>query len=745
MPKSSLRISPATNVVLRKRAAYISDGCKPIEKPQIYLRVTLWFLFVTLCNVFSNSVSAQTPSKSQIINQAIQNAIENIGSGIDLEELEYNLSWYYDHPLDLNIATQEQLQDLGLLNELQIESLLRHRQQYGKLLSIYELQAVQNFDLLTIRRILPFVRVEAQPEQKPLVSKNELLIDAGRQLEPSAGYTYPNPNLRFLGDPNSLFLRYNYRLGDRFGIGLAAAKDAGEEFFEGSQKNGFDFYSAHLFYSPLSSGEGTGVRLKSLIIGDYQVQFGQGLVCWNSVTFNKTADVLRIARSSRGIVPNRTVNDAYFFRGAAATFELPLHVIARHEAISKISITPFASYHKLDGHPRQDSSLTAEDALAVMLSTDYHRNLSELQSQKQITERLAGINADYQLNHFTVGFTALSGQRFFSNDSISYSDPTEEFRSYGIHYSWQYRNLYLFGETASSSTLRGICLLGDLSPISTIQGLIITLNPKLDLALSYRNFSPDFNNPYAYAFGNNTNARNEQGIYSAINYAILSTLRLSAYADIFNYPAAKYRVDAPSSGFEYLTDLLYAPDKKLKLEIRYQIIRQQQNFLSDIEKSALLLPVTTQHLRVTLDFIPSERWLLEPRIEFSQYQAQKDSFGHADPTEAPGFMAYQDVTYTFKDFPLQLIGRYTFFDISNFYARIYTVESNMRYAFSIPSFDGQGCRYYLLANYKLKHGLTVSVRFARTVYYDREIISSGVSQINAPHKSEVRVQMRWVF
>src|SRR5207248_6185832 len=95
---------------------------------------------------------------------------------------------------------------------------------------------------------------------------------------------------------------------------------------------------------------------------------------------------------------------------------------------------------------------------------------------------------------------------------------------------------------------------------------------------------------------------------------------------------------------------------------------------------------------------------------------------------ASGFLAYQDVTYTFKSCPLLLMARYTFFDISNYAARIYTVESNVRYAFSVPSFDGQGCRYYLLAQYRLTRGLTLSARFARTVYYDREIISSGVSQ-----------------
>ena len=62
-------------------------------------------------------------------------------------------------------------------------------------------------------------------------------------------------------------------------VSFTGEKDAGEEFFQGSQKNGFDFYSAHLFVQ----GFGT---IKQLAIGDFQAQFGQGLTFWSGLAFD---------------------------------------------------------------------------------------------------------------------------------------------------------------------------------------------------------------------------------------------------------------------------------------------------------------------------------------------------------------------------------------------------------------------------------------------------------------------------
>ena len=82
-----------------------------------------------------------------------------------------------------------------------------------------------------------------------------------------------SPNSRYKGDPTKLYTRYRYKYGNHISLGFTAEKDAGEEFFTGTQPNGFDFYSAHFFLR----NQGF---VKQLAIGDFQAQFGKGLTYW---------------------------------------------------------------------------------------------------------------------------------------------------------------------------------------------------------------------------------------------------------------------------------------------------------------------------------------------------------------------------------------------------------------------------------------------------------------------------------
>src|SRR3546814_1029555 len=76
---------------------------------------------------------------------------------------------------------------------------------------------------------------------------------------------------------------------------------------------GFDFYSAHLLLKP-----SRGV-FKKIVLGDYLLQFGQGLVLWNGFSLGKGPAALNIARQGRGIRAHSSAGESYFFRGLATT------------------------------------------------------------------------------------------------------------------------------------------------------------------------------------------------------------------------------------------------------------------------------------------------------------------------------------------------------------------------------------------------------------------------------------------
>src|SRR5688572_26406486 len=61
---------------------------------------------------------------------------------LNYQELYENIALLLSNKIDLNKATEEELRFLNLLSELQIQSLIKYRQENGDLLSVYELQAV---------------------------------------------------------------------------------------------------------------------------------------------------------------------------------------------------------------------------------------------------------------------------------------------------------------------------------------------------------------------------------------------------------------------------------------------------------------------------------------------------------------------------------------------------------------------------------------------------------------------------
>ena len=64
---------------------------------------------------------------------------------------------YFDDPININMTNGVDLEDLGLLTDVQVSDLLLHRKLHGKFISIYELQSLTYWDMETIYLLLPFI------------------------------------------------------------------------------------------------------------------------------------------------------------------------------------------------------------------------------------------------------------------------------------------------------------------------------------------------------------------------------------------------------------------------------------------------------------------------------------------------------------------------------------------------------------------------------------------------------------
>lgn len=109
-----------------------------------------------------------------------------------------------------------------------------------------------------------------------------------------------------------------------------------------------------------------------------------------------------------------------------------------------------------------------------------------------------------------------------------------------------------------------------------------------------------------------------------------------------------------------------------------------------------------------------------------------------------GILFYQDIALDMEHWGLSLHGRIAFFNTDSYDERLYAYEDDVYYTFTIGSYYYQGIRGYLVLHYKYKC-FHCWLRLSRTHYLNRTSIGSGLNEIKAPHKTELRAQIMFNF
>ncbi|MBK7946351.1 MAG: helix-hairpin-helix domain-containing protein [Flavobacteriales bacterium] len=148
-----------------------------------------------------------------VIEQRIEAAAEQLGGDaeVDLTNLFELLTDRYTDPIDLNNATAEDLNALLLLTDVQVSALLQHIRRNGKLLSLYELQAINSWDATTINLVRPFITVRENALATRAFAEGD--PEAGRPRIHAAQHHEHRIAARIHGSPQ--FLRQGLRLLQR--------------------------------------------------------------------------------------------------------------------------------------------------------------------------------------------------------------------------------------------------------------------------------------------------------------------------------------------------------------------------------------------------------------------------------------------------------------------------------------------------------------------------------------------------
>ncbi len=667
----------------------------------------------------------------------IEKKIENIAEGSDQEQdytnLVDDLIEISRNPLNLNRASREDLQQLNMLDELQINNLIAHIAKHGKLMNLYELQSIDGWDLNTILSLKPYIKVDDNTDVPQLSWKNifkngksQIFTRWQQTLEKSAAYQpatdsqlAASPNSHYPGSPYRLYARYVFKYSNNVQFGVTGEKDAGEQFFKGNQKQGFDFYSAHLVLRNVTPW------LKTIAVGDFQAQFGQGITLWTGLAFGKTADPYSVKRNAIGIRPYTSVDENRFLRGGAATFKF-----------WKLESSIFYSNKKIDGNLLISVIDTTNDEDVQVTAFDqsgYHRTVSEMGKRKTIGESLVGGHLAYRNKTANIGFTAVNSK--YSVDILPGSELYKQFNlagasntNLGLDYSFTFRNINFFGETGMSQN----------GAFGSINGVFWMLDPKFTLIAVRRDFQPRYQSRYGNAITENTLPSNESGTYIGFRAILGRGWGVQGYADYFTFPWLKSQIDAPSHGWDYLMRLTFTPSKTFDAYFQVRQRQKQKNAPDITEGINPLVNLDQTNFRFNISYRVSPSFKFRNRAEMILL---KNVNGHMEK----GFMIYQDISYAAIGSPITVSARYALFDTDSYNSRIYAYENDVLYAFSIPGLYYKGSRYYITLKYHVSRGIDVWLRFAQTVYTNKSEISSGVNAIDGPTRSELKAQVRFSF
>lgn len=646
------------------------------------------------------------------IEAVIESILENLGEETDATLIIEDLEGFASEPLNINTAGRNELSRLHLLNDIQIQKLIDYRIEFGPVYSIYELNAVDGFNPEILQKLEPFIwfgPVEEKPEslkEKLKYGRHEVLLRTlGIAQKPSGYKQRDDGTIPFEGNRFRYYSRYRFR-ADNISAGITAEKDPGEAFFAGSNKTGFDYYSAHISFklSPV---------FENVTAGDFVVRAGQGLVLWQGYSFGKSVYALEISKTNQGIRPYTSTDENRFFRGLSTTLNF---------SGTRVGLFYSQKY--------SDANLAFNDSqgnyFTSLQTSGYHRTENEISDKNSVKDVNAGAIVSKQFTHLKLGFSFL--YHHFEIPFIRVNQPYNRFRFSGkenlvagADYLFSKGKYQLFGEAAISKS-KGKAF---------IHGAVAHLHDQFQLSALFRHFDKNYHALWATPFAEGSTAENETGLYIGTRILPVKFVTLSAYSDFYRSKWIKYTTAGPSEGWEAFAQTDFHFSEKLEFYLRYKNEMRDHKF----KQSGRYInqPEQFRKSRLHFQYLLNESVKLKTRFEHVFYSGLESE---------NGYLVFQDVQFSPVSIPLDLSARVAWFHTESYNSRIYAYENDLLYTFSIPAYFGKGFRTYINLKYIFSDNVECWFKLANTLRRDVETLSSGYSEIDGNQKTEVKFQLR---
>lgn len=640
------------------------------------------FVFLALC--LSQAHAQETEAallEEQIRDRSV--TAEEAGDPAD-EGLTWERGLSLRRKLPINSIEPASLGELMGLTSLQVEAFETYRRRLGPFVDPLELQAVPGWDESTVRRVLPWVHVDEAIDlpvllrTRSLAGTHTLLLRTGLSTtDVAASASADGAGKPHEGSPANMLFRYGYRYGNLMQWGLTLEKDAGERFPGKKLMSLADFTSGHF-----ALRDWRGLRV--FVIGDYQVNLGQGLTHWQGMAFRKTSDAMMTLRQGHALRPYAGTDENRFHRGLALEW-----------GRGGWSFAAFLSGRRLDANRVDDSVGSGGAYVSSLLTSGLHRTDGESADRDALGMRALGGRVAVSTRWGRLGLNGIAG-RFglpIRKDPQPYNLHAlsgHTWSNLSVDYGVSFRNAHAFGELAVDG--RG--------GLALVMGVLASLHPRLDLAWVSRGIEPRYRALHANAFTEQAEPTNEVGHYAGICLRLPGGWKADAWMDVFRFPWLRYRVDRPSSGLGALVNLAWTPDRKTEVILRWQREVREMNESEGMEALPVLAQVPRSGIRCQVSYHAGPEWMVRARVE----GVRAVSSGVVEE----GFLCHFDLQCRPARVPWRLMGRLALYETGGYASRIYGFENDVPYRSAMSAFYGKGVRAYLVGGWRVRRNGSVS-------------------------------------
>ena len=612
----------------------------------------------------------------------------------------------YSLPLNVNQLDPANPLTSALFSMAQSRALSKHIRKYGPLQSVYELQMIPGFDEDDLNRLLPYV--STGPFRSPRGEWTGFVsFTTGRVIPKQEGFkkTYIRG---FLGDPMRHIVQAQLHAGNSLRLGITLEKDRGEKtrWKPGEGWFGFDHLSGYVAY------EGLG-NVRQVVVGTLLATWGQGLVMGSGFHMRPGRNATgTVKKPSSGLIPTQTLSEANYLQGIGIVLEQ-----------GPIQLSLIGTHHQLD------ASIDVNGTISTIRSSGLHRTEGEVQARNKARVNDVAAKLEFlPTQNFrlgVIGMRTLFDHPYEKILKSQGSSPANVTTLGSVFFELRPKNIVLFGEGSLNQSREHAWLVGAL----------ISFNKEFTGLIALRDYSRQFFSFRSYnAFGQSSTPRNESGTYWGLKFQPNKRISFDASLDLFRKPLNLEAKELDRKGIEYALASTFEVSKKVRARFLFRSWGVDETMKPDSVPTLVIERSKRYQLKTDARIQTDHNVTFVSGVGYGWQDGQART--------SMGSIFHQDIIW--RSQRLQVSTRMALVD-ADYANRFYLFERDLYRTTSVPVHSGKAIKYFVVLRNTFGRNLTISAKWTRTHYHDRDVIGSGPDKIVGTSRSEIKANVFLAF